>query len=170
METPESLETVINLVVDAVEKGEHLPQDIEKIYEWLDETRPDELGNSFDFIINFNELYFSDWELSDYECIDAEELTDDEGRYKQAIKFLKCSFDNPDDLPSAHIYTIELDDGRSAIIGTVGFSEGQAGIRLEWQGAYRTPSDFYDYLRQKGFIFRDDVDKLKRSRIFEKWD
>lgn len=178
LDLPEELWEIRDAVVEHVHANTPLPQDIERLHEWLEGDGWDILLESWDeeelvMKIEYLSDFFSDTiELRDAEGLDSSDEINDEIRVEYARNWMSDKFEAGDDLyniKSIHSSELKRRDGKSATIYCTYTSFGQGGGEMVWHGAFATRQGFLNHIKELGYWLTEDILSMDDATILTLW-
>lgn len=157
-ELPDDLRPVANSLIKHAINGTKASEDTDKLAEWFQVERWDELISSWsddDVALNLHwlaQLKFDDAELRDYEDLDGP-LTDT-NRIDFARNVINQAFDEMDgvECPSIHTVMISNEEGEEAILGWTVEIHGQGGPVGYLAGSFRDKHQFLQHIRDIDWV------------------
>jgi hypothetical protein len=173
-EIPEHLWPIRDAAIDHVLNGTPEPE-LKPLYDWFEVDGWDAVINAWaheDMALNLFYLaqnIFEDDEMAACEGIEVDEITD-ELRIKYAREIIEQGYEDEYLTPSLHSCELKRADGDSVILGCVMEIHGQGGPYLNWWGLFKTQDDFYDSIRNSGYIIESDLEGISDEKILSLWE
>ena len=168
---PENIANIRDAVINHALRGFPLPDNIEELYEWLILYKIYGGEMTFDFYFHLTEIEFSDEELRSAEELDSSVAIDDRMRVaygRQAIDNYVNGYN--DHLVSPESIKLENDRGETIYACGMGFTVGQGGIEMTWDGFHESREKYLENLRMEhGMRDSEDIDKITDAEILEVW-
>lgn len=172
---PAELIKIRDQVIDHVTLGSKTEIDINTLVTWYEEENEEineGWGPDEHVALKLKDIAtwaFNDIEMCAYEGTDLP-ITDDR-RIGYAKNRLKYMFEEigSDVSPSIHAVEIKNKNGDAAFLGWTMRLEGYSPV-VEFQGAFSTKEQFYQFLRTIGFLLDSDMQSLKGETILELWE
>jgi hypothetical protein len=174
---PENLVAIRDKAIDyAFGRTNSEPKDLQRLYEWLEVDGWDELVGpeaEEDFAVAIDwvaEQHFNDEELESWEGLDPTDIDD-----ALRVKFARDRLDNVFDEDEWSVLSIcgallENESGDSAYICASLTSEGQGGMKADWDGVFKTFADFQETIRNsESLVLMDDCPNLSNDQILRLW-
>jgi hypothetical protein len=171
---PPELDDARDAAIEQAWSGQPLPIDFD-LTQWLEGDGWSAMMDIWDDCVAYSlgELSwsFSDAELRDWEGVDEDDVITDAMRLKYARERIDGTTDgsNTEAGCSVHVVPLTRADGKSAVVGCTVHSEGQAGWRVEWKGAFPTRTDFERYLRASDVATMQEAIGLDDAVILGLW-
>ena len=175
-ELPDDLRPVANSLIKHAINGTKASEDTDKLAEWFQVERWDELISSWsddDVALNLHwlaQLKFDDAELRDYEDLDGP-LTDT-NRIDFARNVINQAFDEMYgvECPSIHTVMISNEEGEQAILGWTVEIHGQGGPVCFFAGSFREKRHFIEHLHDMNYYFRSEINMLTDEKLLSLWE
>jgi hypothetical protein len=174
---PEELWGMRDAVVEHFHANTPLPQDIERLHEWLEGHGWDILLESWveeELVMEIEYLssFFSDTiELLDAEGLESSDEINDEIRVEYARNWMSDKFEAGDDfynIKSIHSCELKCRNGKSATIYCTHASAGQ-GEENVWYGAFATRQGFLNHIKGLGYWLTEDIVSMDDTTILTLW-
>lgn len=179
LDLPEELWEIRDAVVEHVHANTPLPQDIERLHEWLEGDGWDILLESWDeeelvMKIEYLSDFFSDTiELRDAEGLDSSDEINDEIRVEYARNWMSDFFEAGEDLynvKSIHSCELKCQGGKSVTIYcTYASYGGQGDGEMFWYGAFATRQGFLNHIKELGYWLTEDILSMDDATILTLW-
>jgi hypothetical protein len=174
---PEELWEIRDAVVEHFHANTPLPQDIERLHEWLEGDGWGILSESWVeeelvMLTEYLSSFFADSELRDAEGLEPSDKINDEIRVEYARNWMSDKFEAGDDLyniKSIHSSELKRRDGKSATIYCTYTSFGQGGGEMVWHGAFATRQGFFNHLKGLGYWLIEDIESMDDASILAFW-
>jgi hypothetical protein len=152
---PADLQELCDKVIRAFTANKTAPEELEKIYQWLELDSWDaliaDLGEQTALKLGYlAKLRFNDAELRasmdipvELSVADADRLAWGRGHIDRVL-----AGDDEQLLPGLHTYTLEASDGSTAVLGCLVEVQGQGGPVFQWQGLWPSRESFLATLSQ----------------------
>jgi len=152
------------------------PDEISKVYEWLENEGLDELLKASEDLIgvSIDEMSkdrFNDRNLRDWVGLPSNQKIDDEERINFITERIsEEGFDSlgGDYFPSVVKYPIVSKDGRAALIGGYALISGH-GPEFTWLGVFSDESHFYERLKTVGIRLPSELLGLSPAELLTWW-
>jgi hypothetical protein len=173
-EIPEHLWPIRDAAIDHVLKGTPEP-DLKPLYDWYEVDGWDAVISAWTHeAMAFNLFYlaqntFEDNEMAACEGIEVDEITD-ELRISYARGRIESGYEDEYLTPTLHSCELKRADWDSVILGCVMEIHGQGGLYLNWWGLFKTQDDFYDSIRNSGYIIESDLEGITDEQILSLWE
>lgn len=173
-EIPEYLWPIRDAAIDHVLKGTPEP-DLKPLYDWFEVDGWDAVINAWAHEdMAFNLFYlaqgvFEDYEMAAYESIEVDEITD-ELRISYARGRIHSGYEDEYLTPSLHSCELKRGVGDSVILGCVMEIHGQGEPYLNWWGLFKSQDDFYDSIRNSGYIIESHLEGITDEKILSLWE
>jgi hypothetical protein len=172
-EIPESLWSIRDAAIDHILKGTPEPE-LKPLYDWFEFDGWDAVTSAWtheDMTLNLFQLAqytFEDDEMAACEGIEVDEITD-ELRISYARGCIERSYDDEYLTPTLHSCELKRANGDAVILGCVMEIHGQGEPYLNWWGLFKTQAEFYDSIRNSGFIIDSDEEGITDEKILSMW-
>ena len=173
-EIPESLWPIRDAAIAHVLNGTPEP-DLKPLYDWFEVEGWDAIIDAWAYEdMAFNLFYlsqgkFEDSEMATCEGLEIKELTD-ELRISYARACIESGHEDEYLTPSLHSCELKRDDGELVILGCVMEIHGQGGPYLNWWGLFKNQAEFYDSIRNSGYIIESDLEGITDEKILSMWE
>ena len=176
-ELPSCLWPLRDAIVDHANGNAQEPQNLENLYEWLQNDGWDSLIGSD----SEQEMALKLCELAQYQFLDSEfsviedlapgEVITNSMRlsYAKGVIAMACSGDDGYLCPTLHSYKLEHSDGSRAIVGASVEIHGQAGAVAVWQGVHSTRDNFFATMKRCDIWLIEDAKNIDDDSILRLW-
>jgi len=171
---PEHLCSIRDAAIEHVLNGTPEPE-LKPLYDWFE-------ADGWDAVINawahedmaFNLFYlaqdkFEDIVMAASEGFEVNEIND-ELRIKYARERIKKGYEDEHLRASLHVCELKRADGDSVILGCVMEIHGKGRPYFNWWGLFKTQDDFYDSIRNSGYIIESDLEGITNEKILSLWE